>query len=175
MKFLRSFPRRHLAGKPVVASPSVGCLLKLISICVPCFFFYGSNWDEKSSHAFNVFSKISNSNLPLSHLNQWLCFLTEAYDLSYKVLIPNNSELGSHVFETQATTAKGMALILAFFDVNGSIGHVMTKMLYWAPGPSRNENFQLPFAVGVLSWLIICTSVIQRLGWVQINISLRHM
>ena len=26
MEFLRSFLRRHLAGKPVVASPNVGCL-----------------------------------------------------------------------------------------------------------------------------------------------------
>ena len=29
MEFLRSFLRRHLAGKPVVASPNVGCLLRL--------------------------------------------------------------------------------------------------------------------------------------------------
>ena len=29
MKFLRSFLRRHLAGKPVVALPNVGCLLML--------------------------------------------------------------------------------------------------------------------------------------------------
>ena len=30
MEFLRSFRRRHLVGKPVVASPNVGCLLRLI-------------------------------------------------------------------------------------------------------------------------------------------------
>ena len=29
MEFLRSFLRRHLAGKPVVASPNVGCFLGL--------------------------------------------------------------------------------------------------------------------------------------------------
>ena len=29
MEFLRSFFRRHLAGKPVIASPNVGCLLRL--------------------------------------------------------------------------------------------------------------------------------------------------
>ena len=29
MDFLRLFLRRHLAGKPVVASPSVGCFLRL--------------------------------------------------------------------------------------------------------------------------------------------------
>ena len=29
IEFLRSFLRRHLAGKPVVASPSVGCFLRL--------------------------------------------------------------------------------------------------------------------------------------------------
>ena len=29
MEFLRSFLRRDLAGKPVVASPNVGCFLRL--------------------------------------------------------------------------------------------------------------------------------------------------
>ena len=29
MEFLRSFLRRHLAGKPVVATPNVGCFLRL--------------------------------------------------------------------------------------------------------------------------------------------------
>ena len=29
MEFLRSFLRRHLAGKPGVASPNVGCFLRL--------------------------------------------------------------------------------------------------------------------------------------------------
>ena len=29
MEFLRSFLGRHLAGKPVVASPNVGCFLRL--------------------------------------------------------------------------------------------------------------------------------------------------
>ena len=29
MEFLRSFFRRHLAGKLVIASPNVGCLLRL--------------------------------------------------------------------------------------------------------------------------------------------------
>ena len=29
MEFLRSFLRRHLVGKPVVASPNVGCFLML--------------------------------------------------------------------------------------------------------------------------------------------------
>ena len=31
MEFLRSFLTRHLAGKPVVASPNVGCLLRLVA------------------------------------------------------------------------------------------------------------------------------------------------
>ena len=30
MEFLRSFLRRHLAGKPVIASPNVGCFLRLL-------------------------------------------------------------------------------------------------------------------------------------------------
>ena len=30
MEFLRSFLRSHLAGKPVVASPNVGCFLRLL-------------------------------------------------------------------------------------------------------------------------------------------------
>jgi len=29
MEYLRSFLRRHFAGKPLVASPNVGCFLKL--------------------------------------------------------------------------------------------------------------------------------------------------
>ena len=29
MEFLRSFLRRHLAGKPVVASPNISCFLRL--------------------------------------------------------------------------------------------------------------------------------------------------
>ena len=32
MEFLRSFLRRHLAGKPVVASLNVGCFLGLLYI-----------------------------------------------------------------------------------------------------------------------------------------------
>ena len=32
MEFLRSFLRRHLAGKPVVASPNIGCFLRLVSV-----------------------------------------------------------------------------------------------------------------------------------------------
>ena len=32
MEFLRSFLRRHLAGKSVVASPNVGCFLKLVKL-----------------------------------------------------------------------------------------------------------------------------------------------
>ena len=45
VEFLRSFPRRHFAGKPVVASRNVGCLLRLeetyekISICRTNFYF----------------------------------------------------------------------------------------------------------------------------------------
>ena len=34
MEFLRSFLRRHLAGKPVVASPNVGCFLRLLKLAV---------------------------------------------------------------------------------------------------------------------------------------------
>ena len=36
MEFLRSFLRRHLAGKPVVASPNVGCFLRLLN----CWHFF---------------------------------------------------------------------------------------------------------------------------------------
>ena len=32
MEFLRSFLRRHLAGKPMEASPNVGCFLRLVSV-----------------------------------------------------------------------------------------------------------------------------------------------
>ena len=32
MEFLRSFFRRHLVGKPVVASPNVDCFVKLVQI-----------------------------------------------------------------------------------------------------------------------------------------------
>ena len=38
MEFLRSFLRRHLAEKPVIASPNVGCFLRLypaIQMLVP--------------------------------------------------------------------------------------------------------------------------------------------
>jgi len=38
MEFLRSFPRRHLAGKPVVAAPNVGCFLRLLH----AHLFFGS-------------------------------------------------------------------------------------------------------------------------------------
>ena len=33
VEFLRSFLRRHLAGKPVLASPNVGCFLRLNKTC----------------------------------------------------------------------------------------------------------------------------------------------
>ena len=36
MGFLRSFLRRHLAGKPLVASPNVVCFLGLVSKKVDC-------------------------------------------------------------------------------------------------------------------------------------------
>ena len=36
MEFLRLFLRRHLAGKPVVASPNVGCFLRLLN----CWHFF---------------------------------------------------------------------------------------------------------------------------------------
>ena len=39
MEFLHSFLRRHLAGKPVVASPNVGCFLKLVFLTGYPFFF----------------------------------------------------------------------------------------------------------------------------------------
>ena len=32
MEFLRSFLRRHLAGKSVEASPNVGCFLRLVKL-----------------------------------------------------------------------------------------------------------------------------------------------
>ena len=35
MEFLRSFLRRNLAQKPVVASPNVGCFLRLLHIKPP--------------------------------------------------------------------------------------------------------------------------------------------
>ena len=34
MEFLRSFLRRHLAGKPVVASPNVGCFIRLSTFLI---------------------------------------------------------------------------------------------------------------------------------------------
>ena len=34
MEFLRSFLRRHFAGKPVVASRNVGCFLRLLKLAV---------------------------------------------------------------------------------------------------------------------------------------------
>ena len=34
MEFLLSFHRRHLAGKPVVASPNLGCFLKLFNFYI---------------------------------------------------------------------------------------------------------------------------------------------
>ena len=39
MEFLHSFLRRHLAGKPVVASPNVGCFLRLVFLTGYNFFF----------------------------------------------------------------------------------------------------------------------------------------
>ena len=43
MEFLPSFLRRHLAGKPGVASPNVGCVLRLVcsqlTLSWPCFLF----------------------------------------------------------------------------------------------------------------------------------------
>ena len=36
MDFLCSFLRRHLAGKPVIASPNVGCFLGLFSLVYIC-------------------------------------------------------------------------------------------------------------------------------------------
>ena len=39
MDFLRSFLRRHLAGKPVVAWPNVGCFLILIDGQIKPFSF----------------------------------------------------------------------------------------------------------------------------------------
>ena len=36
MEFLRSFLRRHLAGKPLVASLNVGCFLRLLYIRRDC-------------------------------------------------------------------------------------------------------------------------------------------
>ena len=43
MEFLRSFLRRHFAGKPVVVSPNVGCFLRLLprhppKTCMTFFF-----------------------------------------------------------------------------------------------------------------------------------------
>ena len=38
MEFLHSFLRRHLEGKPVVASPNVGCFLKLVFLTGYNFF-----------------------------------------------------------------------------------------------------------------------------------------
>ena len=38
MEFLRSFLRRHLAGKPVIASPNVGCFLRLVTFMKRLFW-----------------------------------------------------------------------------------------------------------------------------------------
>ena len=42
MEFLRSFLRLHLAGKPVVASPNVGCFLRLRLCKISKLSFYGT-------------------------------------------------------------------------------------------------------------------------------------
>ena len=62
MKFLRSFLRRHLAGKPVVALPNVGCFLRLknlqffksgkIGSCLVC---WGSYWQIRVSRFIITF------------------------------------------------------------------------------------------------------------------------
>ena len=46
MEFLHSFLRRHLAGKPAVASPNDGCFLRLVFLTGYNFFFRSGN--EKS-------------------------------------------------------------------------------------------------------------------------------
>ena len=38
MEFLRSFLRRHLAGKPMIASLNVGCFLRLTKMLIWCFY-----------------------------------------------------------------------------------------------------------------------------------------
>ena len=43
MEFVRSFLRRHVEGKPVVASPNVGCFFRLASSDL-CFLFTGISW-----------------------------------------------------------------------------------------------------------------------------------
>ena len=46
MEFLHSFLRRHLAGKPVVASPNVGCFLRLV-------FLTGYNNEKSFVRTYN--------------------------------------------------------------------------------------------------------------------------
>ena len=41
MEFLRSFLRRHFAGKPLVASRNVGCFLRLLRKIVEIQKFWG--------------------------------------------------------------------------------------------------------------------------------------
>ena len=48
MEFLHSFLRRHLAGKPVVASPNVGCVLRL------CVFTSRKPPPPESDHLSNM-------------------------------------------------------------------------------------------------------------------------
>ena len=51
MEFLRSFLRRHLAGKPVVASPNVGCFLRLVSYQRGCLHDTGATFAPERVHS----------------------------------------------------------------------------------------------------------------------------
>ena len=64
MEFLRSFLRRHLAGKPVVASPNVGCFLRLVNLtgttCTapvhsPSVYYLLKSLGRRSVHGFSFF------------------------------------------------------------------------------------------------------------------------
>ena len=46
MEFLRSFLRRHFAGKPLVASRNVGCFLRLLRKIVEIQKFWGGERGE---------------------------------------------------------------------------------------------------------------------------------
>ena len=83
MEFLRSFLRRHFAGKPVVASPNVGRFLRLLqwvpsrsflkrtiirrpeTVCLPSIYFQmkGLSYVEDDSLQFSSQSKFNPENI----------------------------------------------------------------------------------------------------------------
>ena len=79
MEFLRSFLRRHLAVRPVVESPNVGCFLRLVSkplkierywLSSLAIFLWGSLWLNVSTWADS-----KRERLPFRSIDYW-CLTT---------------------------------------------------------------------------------------------------